>query len=98
MRAPLSWIREFAEFPAEIDAREVADRLIHAGLEVETVLCTGEGLSGDLVVGRVTAIEELTQFRKPIRWCQVDVGTGEDVGIICGARNFSEGEIGRAHV
>src|SRR5699024_111481 len=45
----------------------------------------------------VKEIEELTQFKKPIRYCQVDVGdangTGELQGIICGARNFEEGSI-----
>lgn len=49
--------------------------------------------TGPLVVGRVKEIEELTEFKKPIRYCQVDVGqangTGEPQGIICGARNFA---------
>lgn len=48
--------------------------------------------TGPLVVGRVEEIEELTDFKKPIRYCQVNVGdangTGELQGIICGARNF----------
>lgn len=52
--------------------------------------------SGPLVIARVAQIEELTGFRKPIRYCQVDVGrangTGEYQGIICGARNFAEGD------
>lgn len=49
--------------------------------------------TGPLVIGRVKEIEELTEFKKPIRYCQVDVGqangTGEPQGIICGARNFA---------
>ncbi|AWB81976.1 phenylalanine--tRNA ligase subunit beta [Corynebacterium yudongzhengii] len=53
--------------------------------------------TGDLVLGRVVEIEELTGFKKPIRYCQVDVGeangTGENQGIICGARNFAEGDL-----
>ena len=52
----------------------MAERLIAAGLEVESVETSGGGVSGPLVVGRVDAIEELTEFKKPIRWCQVDVG------------------------
>ena len=31
-------------------------------------------VTGPLVVGRVLEIEELTGFKKPIRWCQVDAG------------------------
>lgn len=42
-------------------------------------------------------IEELTGFKKPIRYCKVDVGqangTGEPQGIVCGARNFKEGDL-----
>ncbi|UIZ93080.1 phenylalanine--tRNA ligase subunit beta [Corynebacterium sp. CNCTC7651] len=52
--------------------------------------------TGPLVIGRVLEIEELEGFKKPIRYCQVDVGqangTGEPQGIICGARNFQEGD------
>lgn len=55
-----------------------------------------EETTGPLVFGRVLEIEELTGFKKPIRYCQVDVGqangTGEPQGIICGARNFAEGD------
>lgn len=55
-----------------------------------------EETTGPLVFGRVAEIEELTGFKKPIRYCQVDVGqangTGEPQGIICGARNFAEGD------
>ena len=54
-------------------------------------------VTGPLVLGRVAEIEELTGFKKPIRYCQVDVGqangTGELQGIICGARNFKEGDV-----
>ncbi|WP_018296326.1 phenylalanine--tRNA ligase subunit beta [Corynebacterium lubricantis] len=56
-----------------------------------------EETTGTLVFGRVSNIEELTEFKKPIRYCQVDVGqangTGEPQGIICGARNFKEGDL-----
>ncbi|PRQ11189.1 phenylalanine--tRNA ligase subunit beta [Corynebacterium sp. 13CS0277] len=51
--------------------------------------------TGPLVIGRVESIEELTGFKKPIRFCQVNVGqangTGELQPIVCGARNFEEG-------
>lgn len=95
MRAPLSWIREMVPIPADQDGRAVAAKLIAAGLEVETVETLGQGVIGPLVVGKVRQIEELTEFKKPIRFCQVDVGPefGGVRGIICGARNFSVGDI-----
>ncbi|WP_367126078.1 phenylalanine--tRNA ligase subunit beta [Streptomyces phytohabitans] len=96
MRAPLSWLREYVDLPAGETGRDVAARLIDAGLEVETVERLGDGLKGPLVVGRVLAIEELTGFKKPIRWCQVDVGgangTGDPQNIVCGATNFAVGD------
>ncbi|WP_018657978.1 phenylalanine--tRNA ligase subunit beta [Actinomadura flavalba] len=96
MRAPLSWLREYAALPAEATGRDVAAELIAAGLEVETVERAGADLRGPLVVGEVLAIEELTGFKKPIRYCQVDVGrangTGEPQNIVCGATNFSVGD------
>lgn len=94
MRVPLSWLREYVELPAEATGRDVAERLLRAGLEVETVHQSGLGLSGPLVVGHVLEVEELTGFKKPIRFCQVQVGPSpqDSRGIICGARNFATGD------
>jgi phenylalanyl-tRNA synthetase beta chain len=96
MRAPLSWLREYVDLPAGETGRDVQERLIASGLEVERVEQLGAGLKGPLVVGEVLAIEELTGFKKPIRYCQVDVGdangTGEPQNIVCGATNFAVGD------
>lgn len=95
MRAPLSWLRELVDIPADQSGREVAEHLVRAGLEVETVETLGGDIDGALVVGRVLEVEELTEFKKPIRWCQVDVGPqhGGVRGVICGARNFKAGDL-----
>ena len=95
MRVPMEWLREMVDLPPEVSGRDVAERLIAAGLEVESVESAGGDVSGPLVVGRVEAIEELTDFKKPIRWCQVDVGGdhGGVRGIVCGARNFAVGDL-----
>ncbi|MGB7981856.1 MAG: phenylalanine--tRNA ligase subunit beta [Candidatus Nanopelagicales bacterium] len=102
MRAPLSWIRQYVSVPADQSGRDVAARLISAGLEVETVDVLGAEVTGPLVVGLVRSIEELTEFKKPIRFCRVEVGPGngevidgvatDERGIICGAHNFAEGD------
>ncbi|MFI0815563.1 phenylalanine--tRNA ligase subunit beta [Streptomyces sp. NPDC021098] len=96
MRVPLSWLREYVDLPAGETGRDVQAKLVAAGLEVETVEQLGAGLKGPLVVGQVLAIEELEGFKKPIRYCQVDVGqangTGEQQNIVCGARNFAVGD------
>jgi len=58
MRVPLSWLREYVELPEDITGRDVAERLVRAGLEVETVDELGRDLSGPLVVGRVAQFVE----------------------------------------
>ena len=104
MRAPISWIREFVpDLPADVTGRQVAERIVAAGLEVETVESAAAGLSGPLVTGRVLSIEELREkekLKKDIRYCRVDVGPelndGEGAGsrgIVCGARNFAVGDM-----
>lgn len=93
MRAPVTWLREMADLPESVTGRQMAERLISAGLEVEAVEQVGIGLRGDVVIGRVVSVEELTEFRKPIRWCQVDIGEKDPRGIICGARNFTAGDL-----
>jgi phenylalanyl-tRNA synthetase beta chain len=94
MRVPVSWLREYVDLPAEISGRELAERLIPIGFEVETVHESGVGLTGPVVVGQVLEVEELTDFKKPIRYNQVEVGPehGGVRGIICGARNFKAGD------
>jgi phenylalanyl-tRNA synthetase beta chain len=90
MRVPVSWLREYAELPADVAGRDIAQKLIAAGLEVESVEAVGHDVSG-VVTGQVLEIEELTGFKKPIRFCQVDVGEREPRGIVCGATNFVVG-------
>ncbi|SOE77222.1 phenylalanyl-tRNA synthetase beta subunit [Streptomyces sp. OV198] len=96
MRVPLSWLREYVDLPATETGRDVQAKLISAGLEVETVEQLGADLKGPLVVGQVQSIEELEGFKKPIRFCLVDVGTANGTGelqeIVCGARNFAVGD------
>ncbi|QDQ97789.1 phenylalanine--tRNA ligase subunit beta [Tomitella fengzijianii] len=95
MRVAQSWVTEVLRqanagwqvTPAELDAG-----FVRVGLEVEEV--TGfDAVRGPVVVGRVAQIVELEGFKKPIRHCQVDVGEQEPRSIVCGARNFAEGDL-----
>ncbi|MEP7054988.1 MAG: phenylalanine--tRNA ligase subunit beta, partial [Actinomycetota bacterium] len=88
MRVPLSWLREYTTIDAP--AEEIAAALIRAGLEVETIERVGGDVRG-VLVGEVLEIEELADFKKPIRFCHVTVG-GEPRGIVCGASNFAVGD------
>ena len=89
MRAPLSWLRDFAPFPDDVGALRAA--LDDLGLVVEAVEHVGEGL-GDVVVSRVLEIDAIKGADK-IRRVVVDAGGGsEPIDIVCGAWNFEVGD------
>ncbi|PRY50768.1 phenylalanyl-tRNA synthetase beta subunit [Geodermatophilus tzadiensis] len=88
MRVPVGWLAEYVDVPAGTTVEELDAAFVRLGLEVEEVHRPAE-VTGPLVVGRVREIEELTGFKKPIRYCRVDVGEAEPRGIVCGARNFA---------
>ncbi|HEY3976545.1 MAG TPA: phenylalanine--tRNA ligase subunit beta [Streptosporangiaceae bacterium] len=93
MRVPLSWLLEYAPVGplAEVDADEVGRRLTACGLEVESLERVGQDITG-VVTGQVLDVEELTGFRKPVRYCLVDAGDGQERHVICGATNFTAGD------
>ena len=107
MRIPLSWLREFAQVPADATAEDVMSDLVKVGFEEEAVHRPTDALKGPVVVGQVLSLVKEPQTNgKTINWCQVRVvpegqeqtltGKGIDPtgvqGIICGAHNFVEGD------
>ena len=92
MRVPLSWLREYVDLPAGVTGRGVGEKLIRAGLEVETV--EESDLTGPLVVGKVLTYEDEPQKNgKTIRWCSLDIGKDEPQWVVCGANNFEVGDL-----
>jgi phenylalanyl-tRNA synthetase beta chain len=92
MRVPLSWLREYVDLPAGVTGRDVGEKLIRAGLEVETV--EESDLSGPLVVGKVLSYDDEPQKNgKTIRWCSLDIGQDEPQWVVCGANNFEVGDL-----
>lgn len=72
MRVPVSWLIEHLD-AGEVGPQELADAFIRIGIEVDDVRPLGE-VTGPIVVGRVVEIEELTEFKKPVRYCRVETG------------------------
>ena len=93
MRAPLSWIKEFVEIPASITPDEISDALIRVGFEVEEIIHQGADLTGPLVFAKVLSIEDITEYKKAIRYVGLDCGEKETRYVICGAINFSVGDL-----
>lgn len=95
MRVPYSWLREVVTAGApgwDASPGDLEQTLVRIGHEVEEVAALGP-VDGPLTVGRVTSIEELTEFKKPIRACLVDVGEDKPREIVCGATNFVVGDL-----
>ena len=95
MRVPYSWLREAVAAGApgwDVAPGDLEQTLVRIGHEIEEVVTLGP-VDGPLTVGRVTGIEELTEFKKPIRACVVDVGEDRPREIVCGATNFVVGDL-----
>jgi phenylalanyl-tRNA synthetase beta chain len=95
MRVPYSWLREVVAAGApgwDVSPDELEQTLIRIGHEVEEVIPVGP-VAGPLTIGRVSEIEELTEFKKPIRAVKVDVGEQHARDIVCGATNFAVGDL-----
>jgi phenylalanyl-tRNA synthetase beta chain len=95
MRLPYSWLRDVVQAGApgwDVSADELEQTLIRIGHEIEEVIPVGP-VTGPLTVGRVAEIEELAEFKKPIRAVKVDVGEAALRDIVCGATNFAVGDL-----
>jgi phenylalanyl-tRNA synthetase beta chain len=91
MRVPLSWLAEYLSLPAGDALSTVTDVMVRLGVEVDGI--HRADLTGPIVIGRVLEVEDLTQFKKSIRYCQVDVGEDQPRAIVCGASNFVGGDL-----
>ena len=87
MQFPESWLRSFCNPPHS--TRELADALTMAGLEVEELQPVAPPFSG-IVVGEIKAAAQHPNADR-LQVCQVDVGQGQLLGIVCGAPNARVG-------
>ncbi len=87
MQFPESWLREFCNPP--LTTQQLADTLTMAGLEVEEL----EPVAPPFIKVVVGEIKEAVQHPNAdrLRVCQVDVGQGALLNIVCGAPNARVG-------
>lgn len=83
------WLQDYVDLSG-ITAEELAEKITRSGIEVEGVDILGEGISG-IVVGHVLECEQHPDADK-LNKCLVDIGAGEPVQIICGAKNVAKGQ------
>lgn len=87
MKFSENWLRELVPLNATRD--ELCHRLTMAGLEVEGVETIGGPLDG-VVVAEIVECAPHPDADK-LRVCQVAIGAGETVQIVCGAPNARQG-------
>ena len=87
MQFPESWLREFCN-PA-LSTEQLADVLTMGGFEVEEARPVAPPFTG-VVVGEIKTAEQHPNADR-LRVCQVDVGQGAWLNIVCGAPNARVG-------
>ncbi|EXX87928.1 phenylalanyl-tRNA synthase subunit beta [Paenibacillus darwinianus] len=89
MKVSYRWLNEYIDLDG-ISAEELAERVTRGGIEVDGVEQLNKGVS-NVVVGYVTSKEKHPDADK-LNVCKVDAGQGEELQIVCGARNVEAGQ------
>jgi len=88
MLVSFNWLKEFVDI--DLPAKETAELLTMAGIEVEGLTRVGEGLDKILTA----RIEEITPHPSAgkLQLARISLGTRE-VTVVCGARNIEVGQV-----
>jgi phenylalanyl-tRNA synthetase beta chain len=87
MKVPYSWLADWVDIPWA--AAELGSRLTMAGFELDGLEPAAPAFSG-VIVAEIVSAERHPQADK-LQVCQVSVGSGEPVQIVCGAANARAG-------
>ena len=87
MKISENWLREWVN--PNVSTDELVEQLTMLGLEVDDVL-PAAGEFTNVVVAEIVGIEKHPDADK-LNVCQVDIGTGDNLQIVCGAPNARKG-------
>ncbi len=87
MQFSASWLKDFTNPP--VSSEQLAHELTMAGLEVESLITVAPP-TANIVVGLVREVTPHPNADK-LKVCQVDVGAGDLLNIVCGAPNVVPG-------
>lgn len=89
MKIALNWLKDYCTWDWSLE--ELVEKLTMSGTEVEAIHHTGFQID-HIIAAKVL---EFTQHPNAdrLRLCQVDDGSGTSRQIVCGAKNFNEGDI-----
>lgn len=90
MLVSYQWLSEYIDLSG-LTAEELAEKMTRGGIEIDGVESLNKGVTG-VVVGHVVSKEKHPDADK-LNVCKVDVGTGEELQIVCGAKNVDAGQL-----
>jgi phenylalanyl-tRNA synthetase beta chain len=90
MKVSTGWLSDYTSIEG-VTADELAEKITAAGIEIDGIERRNKGISG-IVTGYVKSKEKHPDADK-LNVCIVDAGQGEDLQIVCGAKNVAAGQI-----
>ena len=87
MITPLSWLRNHLATKANLN--QVAERLTEIGLEVENIKSSSNNLD-NFIICKIIKFQKHPNADK-LTLCDVDIGSGNLVKVVCGAQNVRDG-------
>ena len=87
MITSLSWLKNHLATKASL--KQVAERLTEIGLEVENIKSSNNNLD-NFIVCKIVKAQKHPNADK-LKLCDVDVGSGSLVKVVCGAENARDG-------
>ncbi|NGZ75895.1 phenylalanine--tRNA ligase subunit beta [Saccharibacillus alkalitolerans] len=89
MKVSTQWLSEYVGIE-DVTPEQLAEKITRAGIEIDEIEQRNQGVTG-VVVGYVKHKEKHPDADK-LNVCTVDVGSGEDLQIVCGAKNVDAGQ------
>ncbi len=89
MKVSYQWLSEYVDLSG-YTAKDLAEKLTRGGIEVDIIEERNKGVQG-VAVGLVLSREKHPDADK-LSVCKVDAGTGEELQIVCGAKNVDAGQ------
>lgn len=88
MQISFNWLKELVAL--DVSADELAERMTMLGLEIEAITKPGKDIS-DVYVGHILDMQPHPDADKLVV-CKTDIGRGEPLQIVCGAKNMKPGD------
>jgi len=87
MKITTNWLKEHLD--TKLNENQIIDKLTDVGLEVEGVESQSRQLD-NFIIAKILKVEKHPDADR-LRICDIDIGTGDHVKVVCGAPNAKEG-------